>query len=128
MMQRISGLTRIASGFAWCGLAACAAPAANSEQAALLINPAPQCHAQIEQVLSERLKAPVTISRQVFEKDATLLLERPDPRDASGRRLDGRMLGRPESFRLVTDGKRCIITSDQEKEHAVLPACNCRAL
>ncbi len=108
-------------------LAACTTPAVTSEQPALLTRTEPQCRAQIEQALGRFLNAPVSVAPDVFEKDATLLLERPDPRDASGRRLDGRILGRPKTYRLVTDGQRCIVSGEKSSEHAVLTACTCIA-
>lgn len=126
MMTMSLRMKNIAAGLICCGLAACAAPAATGERPARLTQATTQCHAQIERELGRLAGAPVSVAPEVFVKDSTLLLERPDPRDAGGRRMDGRLLGAPKTYRLVTDGKTCIVTGEQPSERAALPACSCR--
>jgi hypothetical protein len=126
MMTNSIRMKSIAAGMTCCMLAACAVPAATSEQPALLTHATGECHAQIERELGRLTGAPVSVASDVFIKDGTLLLERPDPRDASGRRMDGRLMGMPKTYRLVTDGKSCIVTGEQASERASLPACSCR--
>jgi hypothetical protein len=107
-------------------LAACGTPATPLEQAARLQSPSPQCHAQITQLLTGFMQAPVVLASDVFAHDGMLSLEKAAPRDATGGRLNGRVPDRPARFRLLTDGRRCLLRGEQPAHRAVLSHCDCR--
>lgn len=108
-------------------LAGCTAaqPQARPERPALLTSATPQCHTAIEQALGRLLQAPVALSPGIFTTSPTLLLERPQPRDATGLPRDGRLLGKPVQVTLATDGRQCLLVGEHGR--TTLSGCDCRA-
>lgn len=109
-----------------CAVAACETPALSGERAALLFDPTPQCHAQLESAAGTFAGAPVVLGAQAFLNDATLTIEKRQPRDAAGRLRDGRSPGRPQLFRLVRSNGACVLVHGDKAERIILDACRCR--
>lgn len=89
-------------------LAACAVTA--QERPALLTNSDAKTRAALMRIISGALHVPaVTLADDAFTRDSLLIIERQAVRDASGHRVSGREFGKPEHFRLVLSGGRCVV-------------------
>jgi hypothetical protein len=99
--------TMMLVGFAT--LAACASMA-GEETSAVLTQPSSQAHAEIVRIVSTALNVPtVTIAADALTRDSLLVIERTPARDAGGRRLQGRELGKPEQFQLLRSKNKCVL-------------------
>jgi hypothetical protein len=106
--------------------AACAARATPRDVPAILDSPTAASRAELRRVVSEALHgAPVTLADDALTADGTLLVERAAHRDASGRPVTGRDPGRPERFRLVKDGERCVLVHEASGRRFELESATC---
>jgi hypothetical protein len=95
---------------------------------AVVTDPTAESRAEIRRVVSQALHgAPLTLADNVLTRDSTLIVERARPRDESGVPLVGRDTGRPERFRLVKDGARCVLVHEGTGERYPLAATTCEA-
>lgn len=118
--------TRLTVAAGALALAACPKGSSQHDLPAVLTNPTPQSHAEIVRLVSGALNgAPLTIADDALTRDSVLIIERSRPRDAEGRPLVGRETGRPERFRLVKNGARCILVHEGTSERWVLAAATC---
>ena len=53
--------------------------------------------------------APVVLAADALTSSPALTIEHARPRDVGGRLLNGRELGRPETFELYREGTRCVL-------------------
>jgi hypothetical protein len=107
-------------------LAACAARSAPHDVPAVLTHPSAASRAELVRVVSRALNgAPVTLADDALTRDSTLIVERATHRDAEGRPLDGRETSRPEHFRLVQDGSRCVLIHERTGQRFTLAASTC---
>lgn len=94
-------------------LSACANPLLGTPAAAVLVNPSEQDRLELSRVVGDALhRPPVLLSPLALTQDSTLVIEPVRPRDANGLPLNGRELGRPEIFRLMKQGSRCLLIRD----------------
>jgi hypothetical protein len=101
--------TRLLSAVSVAILSACTSLAAHDEPA-IIADGNHESHAEIVRAISAMLGvAPVTIAEDAFTKQSMLLIERVPARDASGQRLSGRDMGKPEQFQLVKHGRECVL-------------------
>jgi hypothetical protein len=109
-------------------LAACAARSAPRDVPALLVSPTAASRSELTRVVSRALGgAPVTLADDALTSDGTLIVERTPRRDAQGRLLVGRETGRPEHFRLVRSGSRCVLVLERTGKRYPLTAATCAA-
>jgi hypothetical protein len=107
-------------------LAACATAPARPEVAAVVPNPTAESRAELARTVSRALHgAPVTLADDALTRDGTLVVERAPARDPEGRRLDGRAPGGPERFRLVMQGRRCVLVHEGSGRRAWLRSATC---
>ena len=59
-------------------------------------------------------------------RDSTLIVDRVQPRDASGLPFEGRQLGKPEHFILVTHGTDCVLVRKSTGKREVLKTARCQ--
>ena len=71
--------------------------------------------------LAEQVPEPVKNAT----RESTLITERARPRDGAGVPLAGRELGRPEHFRLVRNGARCVLVHESSGQRFTLVATTC---
>ena len=91
-------------------LSACVAPAATPEGPALLVAPDAQAREELLHAVSSALNGiPITLASDALTTTSMLVIERAPVRDASGQRLSGRELGKPERFtqKSVTCATHC---------------------
>lgn len=97
-------------------LSACAA--AQPEVAAIIDNPTPEGRAEIAQAVSAALNgAPVRLADDALTRDSLLIIERAHT---------GRDLDKPEHFRLVKAGARCVLVHEGTGRRETLASSNCR--
>ena len=92
----------------------------------MITNPTAQSRAELVRVVSRALNgASVTIADDALTGDSTLIVERAARRDAQGLPLDGRETGRPEQFRLVKNGSRCVLVHERTGRRWTLASTSC---
>jgi hypothetical protein len=107
-------------------LAACATTSGRRDLPAVLTNPTAESRAALARAVSGALNgAPITIADDALTRDSALIIERPQPRTADGVPLSGRERGRPEHFRLVKNGSRCVLVHERTGKRWTLKAATC---
>jgi hypothetical protein len=107
-------------------LAACHARSGPRDVPAVITNPTAESRAELVRTVSAALNgAPVTLADDALVRDGTLIIERAHPRDAAGTPLSGRESGRPEHFRLVMNGSRCVLVHDRSGRRWTLESATC---
>jgi hypothetical protein len=85
-----------------------------SDRPAVIVNPSEASRMELAHVLREALHgAPVTLAGDALTTSNTLVIEHANPRDASGRPLNGRNLDRPERFELFARKSRCVLVQSR---------------
>ena len=108
------------------GLAACATATGRPDLPALLTNPTAESRAELVRAVSGALHgAPITLADDALTRDSTLIVERTRPRTPDGVPLNGREMGRPEHFRLVKNGTRCVLVHERTGKRWTLKAATC---
>jgi hypothetical protein len=105
-------------------LSACATM--RRDHPAVLINPTPESRSELARIVGAAFHgAPITLAPDALTKDGTLIVERAPARTAEGIRMDGRDPGRPQHFRLVKRGSRCVLVRESTGERWTLKAATC---
>jgi hypothetical protein len=105
-------------------LMACAS--ARRDVPAVIPSPTPESRAELARVVAGALHgAPLTLADDALTSDSTLVIEPVRPRDAGGVPLNGRERGRPEHFRLVKNGSRCVLVHEGTGRRFTLAAATC---
>ena len=106
-------------------LAACAT-SKRPDVAAVLMNPTAASRAELGRIVSGALHgAPITLADDALTRDTTMIIERAEPRTPDGVPWSGRERGRPEHFRLVKNGSRCVLVHERTGERWTLKAATC---
>jgi len=93
---------------------------------AVITNPTAESRAELSRVVSGALDGvTVTIADDALTREDTLIIERAVRRDAQGRPLTGRDTGRPERFRLVRSGERCVLVHERTGRRWTLESTTC---
>jgi hypothetical protein len=107
-------------------LAACATVPPAQEVPAVITSPAPESRAELLRVVREALHgAPLTLADDALTHESTLIVERGRARGPEGTPLQGRDPGRPERFRLVKDGSRCVLVHEGSGHRFTLSNLTC---
>ncbi len=120
------GLRTAAALAAGVALITPAAWPATRELPALVTHPTAASRAELLRVVRRALNgASVQIADDALTGDNVLLIERARHRDSEGRLLDGREKGRPERFRLVKAGSRCVLVHERTGRRWKLAKTTC---
>ena len=93
---------------------ACTPTLAREPAPALLTDPTEKNRMELSRVVGEALaRPPVLLAPDALTRESTLTIEPVRPRDVNGLPLNGRELGRPEHFRLVKQGGRCLLIHER---------------
>jgi hypothetical protein len=123
--SRATTLTLCASTLA---LAACLVRSTPPDVPAVLTGPTAESRAELVRVVSHALNGvPVTLADDALTVESSLIVERTRRRDPQGRPLDGRETGRPERFRLVRSGSRCVLIHEGTERRFTLASADCSA-
>jgi hypothetical protein len=107
-------------------VAACPARPESPDVPAVLAGATAESRRELARVVSDALNgAPVTLADDALVREDTLVVERAARRDPEGRPLDGRETGRPERFRLVRSGSRCVLVHETTGRRFTLSAATC---
>jgi hypothetical protein len=100
-----------------------------SNPPAIIVNPSDASRMELARVLRAALHgAPVTLADDALTTSNTLVIEHANPRDASGRPLNGRSLDRPERFELFARKSRCILVQSRTGRRWTLRYTACVAM
>ena len=117
-----------AAALSWFVTACASAPLAQDQPAAI-VSPSPESRAELLRVVREALhEAPLTLADDALTRESTLIVERARPRGPDGTPLQGRDRERPEHFRLVVSGARCILVHEGSGRRTLLSSAHCAAL
>ena len=107
-------------------LPACQTWAGRRDAPAVITAPTAGSRVELQRAVSLALNgAAVTIADDALTRDDALVVERAPARDPEGRPLTGRETGRPEHFRLVTNGGRCVLVHEGSGRRFTLAATTC---
>ena len=99
-------------------LAACATVSAGRDVPALITTPTAESRAELRRVVSRALNgASLTIADDALTRDSVLIIERA--------LSSGREMGRPEHFRLVKNGARCVLVHERTGKRVTLASAGC---
>jgi hypothetical protein len=122
-MRRLASAAIVAATLA---LSGCVLRVAPPDVPAVLTNPTGRSHAELAKVVSRAMNgAPVTIADSALTSDDVLIVDRVVRRDARGVELNGRETGRPEHFRLVKSGSRCVLVHERTGRRWTLRSATC---
>ncbi len=101
-------------------LCACKTDAVRAEVPAHVVDPTPDSHAELQQIVSDALGGrSVTIAEDALTKGGMLII--------GPKYLTGRDLGKPEQFRLVHNGSACVLVHLGSDARYALIKTNCAA-
>lgn len=123
-MSRATGAVILAATLA---LSGCLLRVAPPFVPAVLTSPTARTRAELARVVSRAMNgAPVTLADSALTSDDVLIVDRVVRRDARGRELNGREIGRPEHFRLVKHGSRCVLVHEPAGRRWTLRSATCQ--
>jgi hypothetical protein len=98
------------------------------DRPAIIVNPNDASRMELAHVVREALHgAPVTLADDALTASNTLVIEHANPRDASGRPLNGRALDRPERFELFAHNSHCVLVQPRTGRRWKLRHTTCAA-
>jgi hypothetical protein len=120
------GRTRAVALLATVVLSGCVPRLASPDAPAVLTHPTARWREELAQVVSRALNgAPVTLAESALTTSDVLIVGRTERRDAQGRNLNGRELSRPDHFRLVKHGSRCVLVHEETGRRWTLRSATC---
>jgi hypothetical protein len=97
-----------------------------SDPPAIIVNPSDASRTELARVVREALRGvPVTLADDALTTSNTLVIDHANPRDASGRPLNGRSLYRPERFELFIRKSRCVLVQSRTGRRWTLRHTEC---
>ena len=122
-MRRLTGIVSVAGTLLVTG---CLGRLAPTDVPAVLTSPTAQSRAELVRVVSAAMNgAPVTLADDALTADGTLIVERAQHQDAKDMNLGGLETGRPEHFRLVKSGSRCVLVHQETGRRSTLESATC---
>ena len=109
-------------------LPGCAHAAPAPARPALIDAPDAASRADLKAALKRLTGRSTVVESDALTRESALILEPVIIRDASGRRLQGRDLGRPVILELKLSGRRCVLVNRATGAGAVLAHTRCHAL
>lgn len=111
------------------GVPACRTWPAEPDAPAVITHPTAASRADLELAVSQSLGgAPVRLADDALTRESLLLVGRAQARDTGGLPLNGRELERPQHFRLVRRGSRCVLLHLETGKLHALPHTTCQVL
>ena len=105
----------------------CQTMTGNDEVPAVIADPTAESRAELLGVVQDAMSgAPVRIADDALTTTSVLIIQRMPQKDLEGRPLTGRDLGRPEHFKLVTNGTKCVLLHEESGERRVLRRTRCK--
>ena len=97
---------------------------------AIITHPTAASRAALERAVALELThgAPVRLAPDALTRQSLLLVGHAQVRDARGIPLNGRELGRPQHFRLLRRGSKCVLLHVETGKLSLLAHTTCRPL
>jgi|SRR5882724_1355648 len=100
-----------------------------SDLPAIIVNPSDASRMELARVVRKALHgARVTLADDALTTSNILVIEHANPRDASGRPLNGRSLYQPERFELFVHKSRCVLVRSRTGRRWTLRHAACVAM
>jgi hypothetical protein len=110
------------------GLLSCTSPPLPDGLPALIINPDDDSRRELRQVLTAALgQDNITLADDALTTTSLLSFEPGAPRGINAPPANGRLLGRPEVFRLLLDGPQCVLVHERTGLRWLLLDTECAA-
>ena len=95
---------------------------------AIITHPTAASRTALERAVSQALThgAPVRLAPDALTRQSLLIVGRAQARDARGLPLNGRELERPQHFRLLRRGSKCVLLHVETGKSRVLAHTSCR--
>jgi hypothetical protein len=97
---------------------------ASPDLPALVTSPSPESRAEVTRTVSLALNG-APLAEDALTREDTLVIERAHPRSLEGAPSTGRETERPERFRLVKNGGRCVLVHEATGRRYTLTATSC---
>jgi hypothetical protein len=99
---------------------------ASADVPALIAKPTAESRAEIARLVSRALRgAAVSLADDAFVRESALVVERARPRAIEGAPAVGREARRPDHFRLVKSGRRCVLVHEESGQRFSLVSTAC---
>lgn len=109
-------------------LSSCLGTQAAHPVAALLEQPSEESRRILEIAIGNLMNSQaVTLADNVFTTKSTVIIEANQPKDSSGKLLDGRDIRAADTFSLLTENGKCYVKHDQSGLIKLLGTISCRA-
>jgi hypothetical protein len=109
-------------------LTACRAWPSEPPVPALITQTTAASRGDLERAVSQALGgAPVRLAEDALTRESLLIIGRAVAHGLNGVPLNGRELGRPQHFRLIKRGSRCLLLHLESGRARLLPHTRCRA-
>ena len=83
-------------------------------------------HAELVKIVQQALhRTDITLADDALTRESELVIGPVQPRDAQGRYLNGRALGKPDHFRLVMHGSVCVLVHVETDERWAMHKASC---
>jgi hypothetical protein len=105
----------------------CKNVAPEADQAAVIVDPDAASRAALQEAVNAALHTNVTLADDALTETSILIIERKVPQSIEGSPAQGRNMGMPIQFRLVTNGSECILIDQRDMSRAVLADTVCSA-
>lgn len=108
-------------------LAGCQTMADADDKAAIIVDPDDASRAALQSTIDGILNTVVTIAPDALTQSSTLVIERNPPRSLQNPNPQGRNMDTPMQFRLVKNGRDCILIDERDKSRHLLENTTCES-
>jgi hypothetical protein len=108
-------------------LIGCQTVVADYDRPARITNPDAASRSDLQGTVNAALGADVTLSDSALSDSSILTIENAPPRTMENPAPQGRILSMPIQFRLVINGKDCVLVNQQDRSRHVLVDTSCEA-
>jgi len=116
----------IALASVWVLTSACRTLSASEQQPAVVVTPTAAGRAELTRVVSIALNGvPVRLADDALTHESVLIIDRAQTRDAANLPLNGREIAKPERFRLVQQGSKCLLIHERTGKIWPLDSVRC---
>ncbi|MEJ2127901.1 MAG: hypothetical protein P8X81_03550 [Woeseiaceae bacterium] len=108
-------------------LVGCKNVAPDADQPAVIVDPTDASRAALKSVVDTVFGTDVLLADDALTGSSVLIIERSMPQSLEGSPAEGRRMDMPMQFRLVTDGRKCILVDQRDGSRHILADTRCKA-
>lgn len=109
------------------GLPACQTLTAEADVAAVITSPTEDSRAALQQAVNKALKTDVLLADNALTETSLLIVEHNPPGSIDAPQAQGRIMDMPVQFRLVMNGRDCILVDTRDESRHILANTTCVA-